>query len=87
MANDAPRLATYFAVSVLFTAFSYKALSPSSLLRHTAMVPPGHLPPPRAQYYSLMARRVPEHVTSAAVSRGGKLHGPPSDHKRQSALL
>ena len=33
------------------------------------LVPPGELPPPRAQYYSLMARRVPRFVTSGAASR------------------
>ena len=67
--GDAPRLATYFAVTILFTAFSHKALGQKSLLRHTTLVPPGELPPPRAQYYSLMARRVPRFVTSSAASR------------------
>jgi hypothetical protein len=66
---DRARLATYFAVTVLFTVFSFKALGQAALLRQTTLVPPGELPPPRAQYYSLMARRVPRYVTSSAAAR------------------
>jgi hypothetical protein len=66
-AGDAPRLATYLAVTILFTAFSLKALGQASLIRQTTLVPPGELPPPRAQYYSLMARRVPRYVSSSTA--------------------
>jgi hypothetical protein len=40
-------------------------------------VPPGELPPPRAQYSSLRARRVPRFVTSSAASRALRQDQPP----------